>query len=81
MIDAKEIKDDMPVITAQAEKFAEIDHLVSADEIKLKKDASGTHHYIPLSWVISTEGGSVKINRTLEQVKQDWATEASSSVN
>ena len=75
MIDAKEIKNDMPVITAQAEQFAEVDHLVSSDLIKLKKDVSGTHHFIPVSWVISTEGGRVKVNRTLSQVKEDWGTE------
>lgn len=81
MIDAKEIKNDMPVITTGAEQFAEVDHLVGPDVIKLKKDASGTHHYIPLSWVISTEGGRVKVNRTLSQVKEDWgANEAACQV-
>jgi hypothetical protein len=73
MIDAAEIKADMPVTTAQAEHVALVDHLVSDDVIKLKKDDSGKHHYIPVSWVISTEGGIVKTNRTLEQMTQDWA--------
>jgi hypothetical protein len=81
MIDAKEIKENMPVITAQAEQFAEVDQLVSSDEIKLKKDSAGVHHFIPVSWVISTEGGKLKINRTLEQVQLDWATEATSPAN
>ncbi len=54
MIDAAEIKADMPVTTAQAEHVAVVDHLVSDDVIKLKKDDSGKHHYIPVSWVIST---------------------------
>ncbi|AKR42687.1 DUF2171 domain-containing protein [Methylophilus sp. TWE2] len=73
MIDAAEIKADMPVTTAQAEHVAVVDHLVSDDVIKLKKDDSGKHHYIPVSWVISTEGGIVKTNRTLEQITHDWA--------
>ncbi|PPD11257.1 MULTISPECIES: DUF2171 domain-containing protein [Methylophilus] len=73
MIDAAEIKADMPVTTAQAEHVAVVDHLVSDDVIKLKKDDSGQHHYIPVSWVISTEGGIVKTNRTLEQITHDWA--------
>lgn len=73
MIDAAEIKGDMPVTTAQAEHVAVVDHLVSDDVIKLKKDDSGKHHYIPVSWVISTEGGIVKTNRTLEQITHDWA--------
>jgi len=73
MIDTAEIKADMPVTTAQAEHVAVVDHLVSDDVIKLKKDDSGQHHYIPVSWVISTEGGIVKTNRTLEQITHDWA--------
>lgn len=75
MIDVNEIKAEMPVITAQAEEFAVVDHPVSDDLIKLNKDENGTHHFIPVSWVISTEGGKVKINRTLEQIMQDWVTE------
>lgn len=73
MIDAAEIKTDMPVTTAQAEHVAVVDHLVSDDLIKLKKDESGNHHFIPVSWVVSTEGGIVKTNRTLEQITHDWA--------
>lgn len=72
MIDAADIKADMPVTTAQAEHVAVVDHLVSNDVIKLKKDESGNHHYIPVSWVTSTEGGIVKTNRTLEQITHDW---------
>lgn len=72
MIDAADIKSDMPVTTAQAEHVAVVDHLVSDDIIKLKKDDSGTHHFIPVSWVVSTEGGIVKTNRTLEQITHDW---------
>ncbi|MBF4990197.1 DUF2171 domain-containing protein [Methylophilus sp. QUAN] len=72
MIDPNEIKADMPVTTAQAEHFAVVDRLESDDVIKLKKDGAGVHHYIPVSWVLSTEGGIVKINRTLAQITQDW---------
>jgi hypothetical protein len=76
MIDAADIKSDMPVTTAQAEHVAVVDHLVSDDMIKLKKDDSGTHHFIPVSWVVSTEGGIVKTNRTLEQITHDWTETA-----
>lgn len=75
MIDAHEIKADMPVTTAQEEHFAVVDHLESDDLIKLKKDEAGVHHYIPVSWVLSTEGGIVKVNRTLAQIPQDWQTD------
>lgn len=73
MIEAKEIKAGMPVTTAQAEQFAVVEAVVDVDTIKLKGDTSGQAHLIPVSWVISTQGGIVKINRTLAQVKEDWA--------
>lgn len=72
MISAAEIKPDMPVLTAQAEQFAVVDNLVSDDVIRLKKDEVGHYHFIPVSWAISTEGGKLKINRTLDQIREDW---------
>lgn len=43
------------------------------DTLKLKKDDSGQHHYIPLSWVTSIEGDKVKIDRPGDQAMQEWS--------
>lgn len=73
MIEAKDIKSDMAVLSNQAKQFATVDHLEGADAIKLKKDSQGNHHYIPLSWVISSDNDEIKVNRTVEQAIQDWS--------
>ena len=55
------------------DQFAEVDHMEDADTIKLKRDSAGKHHYIPLSWVTSVEGGKVKIDRLGGQAMQEWS--------
>jgi hypothetical protein len=77
MINANQIKPDMPVVCSQDGQFAVVDHMEGSITIKLKKDKSGQHHYIPLSWVISTENGKVKVDRPGEQAMQEWTTTAS----
>jgi hypothetical protein len=41
--------------------------------IKLKKDQSGQHHYIPLSWVTSVEGKQVNVDRHGNQAMREWS--------
>ena len=77
MINANQIKPDMPVVCSQDGQFAVIDHIEGLNVIKLKKDKNGQHHYIPLSWVTSTESGKVKVDRPGEQAMQKWTTSAS----
>jgi len=64
----------MPVVCSQDGQFAEVDHLEGTDTIKLKRDKTGQHHYIPVSWVVSTDGGKVKVDRPGEEVMQKWST-------
>jgi hypothetical protein len=66
----------MQVVCSQDGQFAVVDHMVGPSEIKLKKDENRLHHYIPLSWVVSTENGKVKVDRSGEQARQDWTTTA-----
>ena len=64
----------MHVVCFQDRKFATVDHKERTNVIKLKKDETSQHHYIPLSWVTSTENGKVKVDRLGEQSMQEWAT-------
>ena len=54
MINTDQIKPDMPVVCSQDGQFATVDHMEGPDTIKLTKDKTGQHHYIPVSWVTST---------------------------
>jgi hypothetical protein len=72
MVTSEQIKPDMPVVCSQNGQFAEVDHMESGS-IKLKKDKSGQHHYIPLSWV-KTVDQKVHIDRPGDQAMREWST-------
>ena len=74
MINTNTIKPEMPVVCSQDGQFATVDHLEGSNSIKLNKDESGQHHYIPLDWVVSTVNGKVKIDRSGEEAMQEWST-------
>lgn len=69
-----EIKPEMPVVCSENGQFATVDHLEGSDFIKLNKDEFGDHHFIPVSWVVSTNNGKVKIDRPGEQAMNEWMT-------
>lgn len=67
------IHENMPVVCSQNAQFAVVDHLEGQVAIKLNKDDSGQHHYIPLAWVTSIDD-KVHVDRTGDQAMQAWAT-------
>jgi len=73
MINASQIKPEMPVVCSKDGQFGIVDHMQGTDTIKLNKDKSGQHHYIPLSWVTSTDDGKVKVDRPGDEAMQDWS--------
>jgi hypothetical protein len=75
MISANQIKPNTPVVCSNNRQFAVVDHVEGTEAIKLKRDESGEHHYIPLSWVTSVDDAAVHVDRPGPQVKQQWSTE------
>ena len=73
MISAQEVKPGMPVVCSEDGQFAVVDHMQGQDSIKLKKDESGQHHYIPLKWV-TTVDDKVHIDRPGDQAMKEWQT-------
>ena len=73
MIQSKQIIPDMPVVCSEDGQFATVDHMEGTDTLKLKKDKDGQHHYIPLSWVSSTQDDKVKIDRPGDQAMKEWS--------
>lgn len=73
MVNIDAIKPHMPVVCSQEGQFATVDHMEGKDSIKLTKDKSGQHHYIPVSWVTLTDGGRVKVDRPGDQAMRDWS--------
>lgn len=73
MVNTTQIKENLPVVCSNNGQFAVVDHLVGNDSIKLKKDASGQHHYIPVSWVTSVDD-KLHIDRPGDQAMKEWST-------
>jgi len=75
MLNIGSIKPNMPVVCSEGGQFAVVDH-VEADNrtIKLERDGSGMHHYIPISWVTKIHD-QVHIDRPGKQAMREW-TEA-----
>jgi hypothetical protein len=74
-IDTATVKADMPVVCSKNGQFAVVDHLEGQDSIKLKKDGTGKHHFIPMSWVKLVDD-KIHIDRPGEQAMKEWRTEA-----
>jgi len=69
------IKPQMPVVGSNNTQFAVVDHLEGRDMIKLTKDATGQHHYIPLTWVAAVDD-KVHVDRPDAQAMREWTTTA-----
>ena len=75
MITASQVKPLMPVVCSQGGQFAIVDHMEGQECIKLQRDKSGQHHYIPLAWVTSTENGQLKVDRPGDQATREWSNQ------
>lgn len=73
MLNANQIKPNTPVVCSQDGQFGIVDHMEGADSIKLKKDAHGQHHYIPLSWVKNVDD-KIHVDRPGAQAMKEWTT-------
>ena len=57
---AAQIREHMEVVDADDARIGTVDHL-DGDRIKLTRDASGEHRYLPLSQVAGIEGDRVRL--------------------
>jgi hypothetical protein len=67
----------MPVVCSKDKQFATVDHIEGSNAIKLAKDDSGQHHFIPMSWVTSVDD-KVHIDRPGAEAMREWSTTAPS---
>jgi hypothetical protein len=47
---------------------------VEGDRIKTKRDRTGEHHYIPISWAKTLVAGKVQVDRSAMDVMAAWST-------
>ncbi len=73
MSDTNDIKPHMPVVCSKNKQFATVDHLEGQNAIKLSKDGSGEHHFIPMEWVTLVDD-KVHVDRPGDQAMREWTT-------
>lgn len=74
MIQASQIHEHMEVEGSDGKHVGRVDHVVG-DEIELSKldlSAGLKHHLIPMSWVDSVDGDTVRLNLTKDAAKASW---------
>ena len=72
MVDTNQIKPHMSVVCSNSKEFGKVDH-VEGKCLKLTKDQSGQHHFIPLEWVQSVDD-KVHVDRPGDEVMKTWTT-------
>ena len=69
-MDTTRIREHMPIVCSNNQQFGMVDS-VEGDSIKLTKDSSGRHHWIPSSWVTSVDD-KVHVDRPGQQAMKEW---------
>lgn len=72
-IDTRQIQDHMPVVCSNGGQFGTVDHLDKGGTIKLTKDDTGQHHWIPTEWVTDVDD-KVHVDRPGKQAMKDWSS-------
>lgn len=71
-MDTSQIKPHMPVVCSNDKEFAKVDH-IEGKSLKLAKDSSGQHHYIPLDCITSVDD-KVHVNKPGDEMMKTWTT-------
>lgn len=77
---AKHIKEHMPVLGTDGTEVGKVDHLEGENSIKLVRDDSGTHHWIPMGWVTGVDDTGVHIDRAVTQAQEEWSDSSPSDL-
>lgn len=67
------IKPHQLVVCSKNQQFATVDPADGQRAIELTKEASGQHHFFPLSWVTGVDD-QVHVDRPGDQTLREWST-------
>lgn len=71
MINKDSIKAHMTVVGSDDVQLGRVDHIEGEKAVKLAKDGSGQHHYIPIDWIRSVDD-KVHLDRPGSQAMGAW---------
>lgn len=74
MQSSSDIREHMQVVSSENQPLGSVDHIDAHNTIKLTKDQTGQHHWIPMNWVSNVDD-KVHLNRASEQAMRQWMSQ------
>ena len=73
MIQASQIKDRMQIVGSDGQQLGSVERVEGTSRIKFapKAASGGGDHFIPLNWVNSVEGQTVRLSKSSHDVQQE----------
>lgn len=74
MIQASQIREHMQVVGSDGQQLGSVERLEGSSRIKLTRlgAAGGQEHFIPLDWVASVEGQTLRLGRSSQDVRAEF---------
>jgi len=73
MVQAAQIRDHMQIVGSDGQQLGTVQQIDGSSRIKVaaKGAATGGEHFIPLAWVASVEGQTVRLSKSSHDVQQE----------
>ena len=73
MVQASQIRDHMQIVGSDGQQLGTVQQVDASSRIKFVKKgaAGGGDHFIPLAWVASVEGQTVRLSKSSHDVQQE----------
>ena len=73
MVQASQIKDHMQIVGSDGQQLGLVERMEGSSRIKFapKGAAAGADNFIPLAWVASVEGQTVRLSKSSHDVQQE----------
>jgi hypothetical protein len=72
MIQASQIRDHMQIVGSDGQQLGSVERVDGTSRIKFApKGAARADHFIPLDWVASVEGQTIKLSKPSHDVQQE----------
>jgi hypothetical protein len=73
MVEATQIRDRMQIVGSDGQQLGSVERVEGSSRIKFApRGAAGAgDHFIPLAWVASVDGQTVRLNKSAHDVQQE----------
>ena len=73
MVQASQIRDHMQIVGSDGQQLGSVEQVDGSSRIKFapKGAARGGDHFIPLAWVASVDGQTVRLSKSSQDIQQE----------